>query len=77
MPVDELRRYTRHHRKRPSQRAVAAGIGIGRTTLNRFVTGETHPRIRHLLQGWYREHADADGGASSALTGGRMGTTFL
>jgi hypothetical protein len=34
-----------------------------------FVTGETnpHPRIRHLLQEWYRVHAGADGGASAAL----------
>lgn len=68
VPIAELRRYARQQCKLRSQRVIADRIGIGRTTLNSFVTQDTnpHPRIRTLFQTWYWARTAACGEAASA-----------
>jgi hypothetical protein len=53
--VEELRRFVQDETELTSIRRVAAEVGIGRTTLHKFVAGETipHPRVRRLLAIWY------------------------
>jgi hypothetical protein len=73
IPLDKLRGYARYRCKQRSQRSIAAEIGIGRTTLHKFVTGSTTPvpRVRHLLQVWYR----AEGNVASPVTGTAGGSS--
>lgn len=63
VPVEDLRRFAQDETELTSIRHVAAEVGIGRTTLHKFVAGETmpHPRVRRLLAMWYlRRHGNAD-----------------
>ncbi|MBW3572370.1 MAG: hypothetical protein KY467_14810 [Gemmatimonadetes bacterium] len=55
MPLEVLRDFVRSQTELSSIRQVAAEVGLGRTTLHNFVTGETrpHPRVRRLLALWY------------------------
>lgn len=62
VPVEDLRRFARDQAELTSIRQVAAEVGLGRTTLHKFIAGETmpHPRIRRLLALWYlRRHVPA------------------
>lgn len=53
--VEAIRRLAQDETELTSIRRVAAEVGLGRTTLHKFVAGETmpHPRIRRLLALWY------------------------
>jgi hypothetical protein len=55
VPLDVLRDFVRSQAELSSLRQVAAEIGLGRTTLHSFISGETnpHPRVRRLLGLWY------------------------
>jgi hypothetical protein len=55
VPVEVLREFVRDQAELSSVRQVAAEIGLGRTTLHSFVTGEStpHPRVRRLIALWY------------------------
>jgi hypothetical protein len=62
VPVEAMRRFAQDQAELTSIRQVAAEIGLGRTTLHKFVVGETmpHPRVRRLLALWYlRRHGHA------------------
>jgi hypothetical protein len=65
VPVEAMRRFAQDQAELTSIRQVAAEIGLGRTTLHKFVAGETmpHPRVRRLLALWYlrrQGHAAGD-----------------
>lgn len=51
VPVDELRAWARDEAECTSLRALAARVGIGRTTLQHFIDSDTHthPRIRRKI----------------------------
>lgn len=57
IPLAVLRQYARAAAERASVRSVAERIGIGRTTLNYFISGDTnrnpHPRVRRKVALWY------------------------
>ena len=55
VPVEAIRRFAQDETELTSIRHVAAEVGLGRTTLHKFVAGETmpHPRVRRLLALWY------------------------
>jgi hypothetical protein len=62
VPVEAIRRFAQDETELTSIRHVAAEVGLGRTTLHKFVAGETmpHPRVRRLLALWYlRRHDQA------------------
>jgi hypothetical protein len=62
VPVEAIRRFAQDETELTSIRHVAAEVGLGRTTLHKFVAGETmpHPRVRRLLALWYlRRHGQA------------------
>lgn len=61
VPLDALREFARDQSERTSLRQVAATSGVGRTTLHKFLQGETtpHPRIRRLLALWYLRERSA------------------
>ncbi|WP_420125279.1 hypothetical protein [Longimicrobium sp.] len=64
VPVEVIRRFAQDETELTSIRHVAGEVGLGRTTLHKFVAGETvpHPRVRRLLALWYlRRNADANG----------------
>jgi hypothetical protein len=67
VPVEAMRRFAQDQAELTSIRQVAAEIGLGRTTLHKFVAGETmpHPRVRRLLALWYlRRHGQGADGES-------------
>lgn len=55
IPLDTLLEWYRDRVELSSVRAVAEACGVGRTTLQKFVNGETdpHPRTRRLLALYY------------------------
>lgn len=57
IPVDVLRDFALTQTHITSIRAVADQIGLGRSTLHKFVLGRTmpQPRVRRLLGLWYLE----------------------
>jgi transcriptional regulator with XRE-family HTH domain len=64
VPLDVLREFALDQSERSSLRQVAAAIGLGRTTLQKFINAETtpHPRVRRQIALWYlanRETAQA------------------
>ncbi len=62
VPVEMIRRFAQDETELTSIRDVAAEVGLGRTTLHKFVAGETmpHARVRRLLALWYlRRHGQA------------------
>lgn len=70
VPVEDMRRLAREHCKEASVRTVAAAVGVGRTTLHKFVAAGAmpHPRVRNLLQRWYRRNQSGAADAVAALT---------
>lgn len=75
VPLDVLREFTREEAERTSLRHVAARVGLGRTTVQKFVAGETtpHPRVRRRLALWYlSEQAAASGGAAAEAYGAAL-----
>lgn len=69
VPVDTIRRFAQDQAELTSIRQVAAEIGLGRTTLHKFVAGETmpHPRVRRLLALWYLRRSGQPAGREEAL----------
>ncbi len=61
VPLEAVRELARDESERTSLRQVAAASGVGRTTLHKFLSGETspHPRIRRLLALWYLRERSA------------------
>lgn len=57
VPLDVLREFARDEAERSSLRQVAASLGLGRTTLQKFIAAETtpHPRVRRLVALRYLE----------------------
>jgi hypothetical protein len=55
--IEQVRRYAQDQVELTSIRHIAAEAGLGRTTMHKFVAGETmpHPRVRRLLALWYLE----------------------
>lgn len=55
VPVETMRRWYQDQQELTSIRFLAAGAGLGRTTLHKFIAGETmpHPRVRRLLAIYY------------------------
>jgi transcriptional regulator with XRE-family HTH domain len=81
VPLDTLRELARERSERTSLRQVAAAVGVGRTTLQKFIQGETspHPRVKRALARWYHQEtersaedaaADEYGDALEVLVGG-------
>jgi transcriptional regulator with XRE-family HTH domain len=81
VPLDTLRELARERSERTSLRQVAAAAGVGRTTLQKFIQGETspHPRVKRALARWYHQETersaedaaiDAYGAALEVLVGG-------
>lgn len=60
VPLDVLREFARDESERTSLRQVAANLGLGRTTLQKFINAETtpHPRIRRQIALWYLASRD-------------------
>lgn len=60
VPVEVLRDFARSQTEVASIRVVADAVGIGRSTLNKFILGRTspQPRIRRLLALWYLERSE-------------------
>lgn len=58
--VETLREFARDRAELTSVRQVAAEVGLGRTTLHNFISGDTtpHPRVRRLLALWYLREKD-------------------
>lgn len=58
IPVEQMRRWYQDECELSSIRRVCDLAGVGRTTLHKFVAGETmpHPRVRRLLGLYYMRH---------------------
>lgn len=67
VPVEVLREFVRDQAELSSVRQLAAEIGLGRTTLHSFVTGETtpHPRVRRLIALWYLQKMEQSSGSDA------------
>lgn len=61
IPVDVLRDFARTQTEVTSIRQVADDVGVGRSTLHKFILGRTapQPRVRRLLGLWYVKRVDA------------------
>lgn len=61
IPVDVLRDFARTQTEVTSIRQVADDVGVGRSTLHKFILGRTspQPRVRRLLALWYVKRVDA------------------
>jgi predicted DNA-binding transcriptional regulator AlpA len=61
IPVDVLREFARTQTEVTSIREVAEDVGLGRSTLHKFILGRTapQPRTRRRLGLWYLERVDA------------------
>jgi hypothetical protein len=71
VPVEWVRAWARDESERTSLRDLAERADIGRTTLQKFITGATnpHPRIRRALTLLYlKDKASAVDSALDALT---------
>jgi hypothetical protein len=57
VPLEVLREFARDESERTSLRQVATMLGLGRTTLQKFIGAETtpHPRVRRKIALWYLE----------------------
>jgi hypothetical protein len=57
VPIEVLRDFTRTQTEITSIRSVADEVGLGRSTLHKFILGRTNPqpRVRRLLGLWYLE----------------------
>jgi hypothetical protein len=55
VPIEVLRDFARSQTEITSIRTVAEEIGLGRSTLHKFILGRTNPqpRVRRLLALWY------------------------
>lgn len=55
VPLEVLRDFARSQTEIASIRTVAEEVGVGRSTLNKFILGRTspQPRIRRLIAEWY------------------------
>lgn len=55
VPVEDIRELARDQAELSSLRVVAEQVGLGRTTLHKFISGNTmpQPRVRRLLALWY------------------------
>lgn len=55
VPIEVLRDFARAQTEITSIRAVADEVGLGRSTLHKFILGRTNPqpRVRRLLGLWY------------------------
>ncbi|HST60798.1 MAG TPA: hypothetical protein VLK84_19005 [Longimicrobium sp.] len=77
IPVEQLRRWYQDQCELTSIRDVCTDVGIGRTTLHKFVAGETipHPRNRRMLALHYvkrvglAEPDDEDGRMAESAVG--------
>jgi transcriptional regulator with XRE-family HTH domain len=51
VPLDVLREWARDEAERTSLRSLASRVGMGRTTLAKFIAGATtpHPRVRRAV----------------------------
>lgn len=60
IPLETLRERARRACEKCSIRAVAAEMGLGRTTLHNFVNEGTkpHPRVRRLVALWFVAQPD-------------------
>jgi predicted DNA-binding transcriptional regulator AlpA len=60
LPVDVLRDFARTQTEITSIRKVADDVGIGRSTLHKFILGRTapQPRVLRLIGLWYLEGID-------------------
>lgn len=60
VPVEVLREFARYQAELSSIRLVAEEVGVGRSTLHKFITAGTtpHPRVRRLLALWYLRRLD-------------------
>ncbi|HEX6369795.1 MAG TPA: hypothetical protein VF006_12825 [Longimicrobium sp.] len=58
--MDVLRDFARTQTEITSIRQVADDVGVGRSTLHKFILGRTapQPRVRRLLGLWYLERVD-------------------
>lgn len=81
VPLEVLREFARDESERTSFRQVAAAIGLGRTTLQKFIGGETtpHPRVRRQIALWYLAHHAPQGPAPApdAWSGHRAALQLL
>lgn len=71
VPVETVRAWARDEAERTSLRALAGRAGLGRTTVQKFITAMTspHPRIRRALTLLYLgDTASAVASALRALT---------
>lgn len=66
VPLEVLREFARDESERTSLRQVAIMLGLGRTTLQNFIAGETtpHPRVRRKIALWYLESASGASGSA-------------
>ena len=60
VPIEVLRDFTRTQTEISSIRAVADEVGLGRSTLHKFILGRTNPqpRVRRLLGLWYLQKVE-------------------
>ena len=63
VPLEMMRTWFVDRCELASIRTVAADVGLGRTTLHKFVAGNTdpHPRVRRLLAVYYLRMRDGGG----------------
>lgn len=68
VPLEVLREFARDESERTSLRQVATMLGLGRTTLQKFIGAETtpHPRVRRKIALWYLEAEGAAAGPARA-----------
>lgn len=60
VPIEVLRDFARTQTEISSIRGVADEVGLGRSTLHKFILGRTtpQPRVRRLLGLWYLEKVE-------------------
>ncbi|HEX2211514.1 MAG TPA: hypothetical protein VHG93_27760 [Longimicrobium sp.] len=60
VPIEVLRDFTRTQTEITSIRSVADEVGLGRSTLHKFILGRTNPqpRVRRLLGLWYLQKVE-------------------
>ncbi|WP_420129740.1 hypothetical protein [Longimicrobium sp.] len=60
VPIEVLRDFTRTQTEITSIRSVADEVGLGRSTLHKFILGRTNPqpRVRRLLGLWYLDKVE-------------------
>jgi len=79
VPLYVLREWYINEVELSAIRTVAAESGVGRTTLHKFVAGETspHPRIRRLLAMHYLRQRDAGRDEQNARAGLQILAAYL